>query len=448
MSSRARPAIAALHLVMGLSGSACSSDHASPPAPPPAPVPASTGIPGVPWVTVTTVAPGTSLAPATKTDATWAAYRKEDGSWAKLDRDPSRPATYAFQTRAERWAVVFACADADSSLVAMHEDSIANQLAEVVLDRWCASPSAEAFTLSGTLSNLAADTGWLDFGYALEDRGAVLPSAGASASYEEVNVAAGTWDMAFGVRRDSFTPFSKIAFVRAHALTADATLDVDLASTEAVTPGSEILRIHGYEPHGETLATPVYYTTSGGTRGLDLGPQDIPDVGELDLVYATVPAAAQAPTDRYRAEVTATSNEGSTTRRFIAEFHDAMPLDLSLAAPLSPPQVSVVAVSPYQRIEASLAPRHGAASYEMLATAQVSNRSMRAWRADLPAGLVTSEGVVLTLPDVSSVPGFSPAWGLPTDIERVVTVTVREAPVAMGDGSQTHVVASSTYLEP
>jgi hypothetical protein len=344
--------------------------------------------------------------------------------------------------------VVFACADADSSLVAMHEDSIASQFAEVQLERWCANPDAEAFTLSGTLSNLAADTGWLDFGYALEARGAVLPSAGASASYEEVNVAAGTWDMAFGVRRDSSTPFTKIAFVRAHALTADATLNVDLASAEAVTPGSEILRIHGYEPHGETITTPVYYTTSGGTRGIDLGPQDVPDVGELTLAYATVPKAGQAPSDRYRAEITATSSDGSATRGFIAEFHDPVPLDLSLAAPLEVPQVRVVTASPYQRIEAELAPRHGAASYEMLATAQVSNRTTRMWRADLPAQLVTSSDVVLTLPDVSAVPGFSATWALPTDIERVITVKVSEAPVAMGDGSQTHILASTVSLDP
>src|SRR5689334_8667864 len=83
-------------------------------------------LPGVPVITVTTVAPSSSLAPGRKATATWAAYRKEDGSWAKLaDPAPAAPNAYTFQTRADRWAVVFACAAADSSLVAFHEDAVA-----------------------------------------------------------------------------------------------------------------------------------------------------------------------------------------------------------------------------------------------------------------------------------------------------------------------------------
>jgi hypothetical protein len=62
------------------------------------------------------------------------------------------------------------------------------------------------------------------------------PVSGANASYEEVNVASGTWDLMFGLRSESYGPIQKVAIVRGHPITSDASMDVNLDS--AFTPGS------------------------------------------------------------------------------------------------------------------------------------------------------------------------------------------------------------------
>jgi hypothetical protein len=397
-------------------------------------------VPGVPAFTVKTVAPFSSLATERPTSATWAVYRKEDGSWAKLAE--SSPGTYVFQTKADRWAVVFACVDEDNTLVAMHEDAAAVTSYQVDLERWCAAMVPDPFTLNGTLLHLAPDTGWLDFGYALETRGVVLPLDGfdgRSATYEEVNVAAGTWDLAFGVRPVAGAPYSKIAIVRGFSLRADGKLDVDLAGASAVTPGTQRLVLRGVDASKETVAAPVYYTTSGGgLRGIDLGPDNIPTKPDPELTYATIPSPLAD--DRYRIEASATTSDGAVKRTIEATFHDAAPVDLAFSEALPAPTVAGAVL-----LTATTSARASAATYTMTVLAQINNRSAHQWRSSRGAALATGD-VTLALPDLASAEGFDPAWRVSETLTREVTVTVRDKPTQLGDGTVVRAAAFVTTL--
>jgi hypothetical protein len=405
---------------------------------------------GGPRITLTTVVPTSTATPGGKTNATWAAYLGKEGAWVKLE--PTDVGTYSFESAGDRWTAVFACANADNALVAIHSEPINAAVLglEIPLESWCATTPPDAYTLSGTLSNLVDGVSWLDFGYALESRGAVLPANGTSAAYEEVNVAAGTWDLAFGVRTDSAGPLAKIALVRAQSMTTDATLDIDLAGPSAVVPETRRLVVHGLDPAAETLALPVHYTMNGGKRGIDLGPQNVPLSADVDVTYAAVPALAQAPTDGYRMELTATAElEGSLdvrSRGAVVTLHAPADVDFALVPPLDPPSLSFLAERPHVRVEAKTTARQAAARYELSVLAKITNRETRTWRVATSAALVTTPDAVIAMPDLTTAPGFDAAWSIPADVRRDVEVKITDMPEPIGDGKREAFVAYTTKV--
>jgi hypothetical protein len=392
-------------------------------------------------IEITTVTPGSSLAPSEPTNATWAAFRDTDGSWKPLA--PVSFGRYVFQTRADPWAVVFACSDGQSALVFMDEDTGNKRGDKVTLEEWCARVPPSPFTLSGTFSHVAVETGWLDFGYALELRGAVLPINGATASYEEVNVAAGIWDFAFGLRKTPSAPFSKIAFVRGLPLSQDTTLDIDVNGPTAIVPEAKRLQLHGIDPAKETVSAPVYYTTNGGTRGLDLGPQSIPSLADLDLTYATIPQSARSASDSYAFGATAQANDDTTTRQIVATFSQAKDLDFTFEPPLPQPHAAKVAgATGYPRLTAHAPGLVSADQASMTVRTPVSNRQLRVWR--IQVGAAQARGPMdLTLPDLSAVEGFDVAWALPTNRAHEVTTTVEVHTAAAN-----HLVSYTEMVDP
>ena len=171
-----------------------------------------------PVITVTTLAPALTTAPAAKASATWAAYRLDDGDWRALS--PASVGTYTFPLAVARWTIALVCASDDDSLstVFVHHRTNATPDVTVTLDDGCTPPPPPAqYAFTGTLSNLPPTTEWLDFGYARDSRGDAIPVSGTTGTYEIVGIEPGTWDFSFGVRDDSFHPLTHFVIRRGHS---------------------------------------------------------------------------------------------------------------------------------------------------------------------------------------------------------------------------------------
>jgi hypothetical protein len=396
-------------------------------------------------IAVTTRIPPTSLAPGLKANATWAVWREANATeWTTLA--PAEAGSYGFESVSGRWMIAFACADAQSALVTVFERSAATTTLDVPLAEHCRPEGTlpHYFSISGTLSHIPTSTGWLDFAWELGSRGAVLPTTGTSATYEEVNVLSGTWDFMFGLREDAPSSLSKIAIVRGHALTADETLDFDLAMD--ITPGKKALKIHDIAA-GEAVTAPIRYTTNGAESGLDLGPQTLPDGADIQTTYAEIPATSRLPTDLHRLDLSAADGDAAL-RGIRGSFKQPIDLDVTLPTPLEAARITVVGTTPYLRLGAKLKPRTNAAWYDAEVFVKITNKSLRVWRYSTDA--VPSDGgeIDVTLPDISKADGFDTAWVLPTDRDRTVTLTVNEKPETLGDGTTSRYASRIAVLSP
>ena len=281
-------------------------------------------------ITVRSVAPRLTAAVAAPVSATWAAFQRDDGPWEPLA--PEGEGTYAFAVPSARWAIALVCASEDDALttVSIHHRTATTHELEITLEEQCTpAPPAAGLALTGTLSNLPPTTQWLDFGYARDSRGSVLPVLAGKASYEEVGLAPGTWDLGFGIRDDSFGALTRVFFVRATALSSDRTLDVDAAGPSSFVPGQQQLVLRGLDPSDSV--TPRILYAAGGPQGIDVGPQDVPvDQQDVTLAYATVPSGAQVATDRYHGVLGAERDHREARRTIDFSIHHAIDLDLTL----------------------------------------------------------------------------------------------------------------------
>lgn len=376
--------------------------------------------------------------------AAWAAF--DDGSGAFAALTPSAAGTYRFGVVGPTWSIALVCAAPDDaqSVVAIHRRTIATTALDVTLDELCAPDDTTAvYTLTGTLSNVPAATSWLDFGYAREGRGATLPVAGTSATYEIVNVASGTWDLAFGVRDESSGPLTRVAILRGQSIAADRTIDVDMNGASAFAPGTRPFVVRGVSAC-DTLEPRVRHTM-GGRSGIDVGPQDVPTGGaDAAMTYATVPDALARGGDRYRGAIGCASARGDALRTVDVSFHAPLDLDVALPALLDPPRASIVATTPYVVVEAHATPLAGAARHELRARVRQGQRREQRWIAS-----VDEHGeIVVTTPDLSRVPGWKQAWALPAGQDVEVTATAVLPPSALGDGVRGGTSARTSWVTP
>lgn len=400
-------------------------------------------------MTVTTLAPTLTAAPAAKASATWAAYRLDDGEWRVLA--PTAVGTYTFAAPVARWAIALVCASGDDALttVFIHRRTAATRSLEVALEAQCTpEPPPAEFTLVGTISNLPATTQWLDFGYALDTRGGVLPVAAGKASYEMVGVAPGTWDLGFGIRDDSFGALTRMFLLRETTVSADRTLDIDATGPASFAPASKRLVLRGLE--SKDTITPQIFYAAGGPHGIDVGPQDVPvDMPDVTLAYATVPEAMQVAGDRYHGVITAERDRREAVRTIELSVHRAVDIDVSLLAVAAVPRVVVLGTTPQVRLETRFPVLANAARHEVHVLAEVNRRTRHVWHATFDAAVVagTSE-VVDTMPDLSALPGWRSEWALPIGLPAAVTATGHEAPQTLGDGTLERATGNTTELTP
>ncbi|CAN5824410.1 hypothetical protein BH11MYX4_BH11MYX4_07960 [soil metagenome] len=399
-------------------------------------------------INVTTVAPQLTAAAAAAASATWAAYQLDDGPWQALA--PAATGTYAFAAPAARWALALACASEDSALttVFIHRRTAATHDLEATLEEQCTPPPPAAeFALTGTISNLTAATKWLEFAYARDTRGGVLPVTAGRASYEQVAIAPGSWDFGFGLRDDSFGALTRIALLRATPVTGDRALDVDAAGATSFVPGSKRLVLRGLD--ASDTVTPRILYAAGGPQGIDVGPQDVP-VGEQDvtLAYATVPEGAQLAGDRYHGILAAERDRREAHRAIDFRIHPAIDLDVALLPTAGKPVVTVVASAPQVRLATRFAALPQAERYEVRAVAALNRRTQHAWHATYDAAAAPGTEIVDTLPDLSALPGWRSDWALPVGVTATVTVTSFEAKQALGDGTMQRATASAMDVTP
>ncbi len=403
------------------------------------PLPDDAGATAPPVVTITTRAPTTTTAAGGPMSAVWAAYALDDGPWQPLAA--SGTGVYGIPKASARWAVAFACDDPQfqSSTIAIFRRPASIASLDVTLPDPCTLTRPPAFDLSGTLANVPSTTSWLEFGYALDSRGSSLPTTGTSTTYDLVNVVQGTWDFTFGVRDDPGRPMTRAVILRGKPVTADLSLDVDLAAGFA--PGEHALVVHGVTAAENVTPTMLY--AIGGPSGLAVGPQDVPVTApDVRTTYATVPDALQKPDDRYRLEVIAEVEkiDGAIPPRVVAgSFHAAADVEVTMPDPIAAPTATLAA----GLVTSSVPKRAGAASYVVDVAAEVTRRSIRRFTTSIDASIATDTE---TTPDLSAVAGFEPEWSLPS-ATTTVTVSVVDPPVPLGDGTATRTASARLVLQ-
>ncbi len=400
-------------------------------------------------ITVTTLAPSLTTAPGEKASATWAAYRLDDGEWRMLG--PAAVGTYTFSVPVARWAVALVCASDDGALstVFIHRRTVATRALEVALEPQCTpEPPPAEFALTGTISNVPPTTGWLDFGYARDTRGVVLPVAGGQAPYEMVGVAPGTWDLAFGVRDEPSSALTRMFLLRGTVVSADRTLDIDATGPASFAPAQKRLLLRGLDPK-ESLTPQVLYAT-GGPHGIDVGPQDVPpDLSDVTLAYSTVPESMQLPADRYHGVIRAERDRREALRTIELSFHQAIDLDLAFLPLAAPPAVVVLGTTPQVRLETRFPVLANAIRHDVRVLSETNRRTQHVWHATFdPAILAGSTEVVDAMPDLSALPGFRSEWTLPIGVTAIVTATSYEAPQTLGDGTMQRATGNALEVTP
>jgi hypothetical protein len=401
-----------------------------------------------PMVTVTTLAPRLTLAPAMKASATWAAYRLDDGDWHALSA--ASEGTYTFPFAVARWTLALVCASPDDALVTvfLHHRTNATPAVEVTLDESCTTlPPPAEYAFTGTLTNIPTTTQWFDFGYARTSRGEAIPVSGATGTYEIVGIEPGTWDLSFAVRDEPFRAITRFVMKRAAVVKSDAVVDVDLTGPGSFAPASKSLRLHSLIK-GDTVAPVVFYG-AGGPLGIDVGPQDVPDETDVTLAYSTVPPSAQAASDRYYGELKAEQDRRTGSRMITFDVHEPLDLDLTFLPDAPASVVSVVATSPSVRLATKFPVLADAERHEVVALAARNRRTQLAFRSTYDAIHIGSAAEVDDVtPDLSAVPGWKAAWGLPGDVTMSVFVTSFERPLPLGDGKMQRSASRGQEVSP
>lgn len=402
-----------------------------------------------PAITVTTFAPALTSAPAAKASATWAAYRLDDGEFRALA--PESEGTYRFPLAIARWTLALVCASPDDGLVTvlLHHRTNATPEVDFTLEESCTTPHPPAqYAFTGSLANLPTATQWFDFGYARTSRGEAIPVSGATGTYEIVGIEPGTWDFSFAVRDEPFRPITRFVMKRGTVVTSDATVDLDLTGAGSFAPGSKTLELHGLRK-GDTVSPVVFYG-AGGPLGIDVGPQDVPDdPPDVTLAYSTVPAPFQLASDRYYGQLMAEQDRRTGHGRITFDLHEAIDLDMTFLPDPPLAQVTVIGTSPSVRFETRFAVTTDAERYEVTALAARNRRAQLAWRSTYDAKNVGSAREVDdVLPDLSALPGWKPAWGLPVGLTTSLFVTTFESPKPLGDGTMQRSVSKGQELTP
>jgi hypothetical protein len=262
-----------------------------------------------------------------------------------------------------------------------------------------------------------------------------------------VGIEPGTWDLAFGVRDDPFRPITRFVMRRGEMVKSDESIDVDLTGPGSFVPGTSALKLRALIA-GDTVTPRIFYA-AGGPFGIDVGPQQVPDLEpDVTLAYSTVPAASQLPGDRYRGELTAEQDRRTGSRTVTFEIHDAVDLEMTFLPDPPVPSVTILGVAPV-RFETKFPVLPDAERHEVLVIAAQNRRTQLSWLASYDAIHVgTATELDDVMPDLSALPGWKKAWSLPVEVTTTVLVTAFEKRQKVGDGTMQRTTAKGLSITP
>jgi hypothetical protein len=230
---------------------------------------------------------------------------------------------------------------------------------------------------------------------------------------------------------------------------ADATANIDATGAASFAPGTRPLVVRGLAPD-ENLEPKIAYAT-GGLLGIDVGPQDVPvTVPDVTTAYATVPAALQIATDRYRATLLARTGRNAPQARAITfSLHADADVDLTLLPVLAIPKVTVAGTSPYVRLTTHVTALASVARHELRVSSTKGRQQQHDWVTTFDTdALAGSSDVNDTFPDLSTLTGWKNAWAIPTGLEASVTASAVEKAQVLGDGTSERTSSQTVKISP
>jgi hypothetical protein len=335
-------------------------------------------------------------------DKAWVAYQNEGEAWRSLPPAP-REATFR---ATERLAIAIGAPGTTPQLEIRY---LTAEQAEAIFI--CGAPGSGTPTgkeLHGSVAGIASDaTVVIQMG-----RDAASATA-ASPTFQLDAVSDGPVDLVaalFPPPSSTEPSFRADKFIIRHGVNhADgATMPaLDFSSSEAFAPQLNTLTLEGLPPTVSSLSMVQDFVTQRGTNGFLMYDFDLGSSTTVVTTYS-LPASRVADGDLHRIDV------GNADRRILFFYRTPADRTLSAGPNMSLPVFTQPTASPDEvlRMDVASQPEYGSQVSMMLTQFVSSTNKFVAVRATKEYFGGTPTTWSLVLPDLTGVPGFSPAWGL------------------------------------
>lgn len=329
--------------------------------------------------------------------AVWLAYR--DGPSAAWTPVPGVADRYTFTLTGDLGGLAVA---GDGSLEVLLERS--SSLAEFGANV-CALAGAER-RVAGTTTGLPANAeGLVSYG------SSAVEVANGSPDFAIPDAPLGAHDLIGYVRTSDVVSFNDRVAIRRDVDPAPPgnVAALDFAGSESFAPQFAGVQLAGAGT--QALKLSMSYLTRSGVDGsrCDIATlyDELNESGTAVAVFG-VPADRQRPDDQHQLQIRATTTTGSTVlfQEVVESFHALTPRNMVLPDPFNP-TASRVSGSSHHRLRVQGMLPAGLESLVALSTGRSTDRD---FGFVVSAGWLPSGTVDVTMPDLSGVAGFNPAW--------------------------------------
>ena len=347
---------------------------------------------------------------------TFAAAQDGDGPWTVLERSVNRD--YSFPVTAPTYGIVAVCGDDAFAVITVMQATVAETT----------SPSFECNAALDTLADVNASVAGVPNGENVSLHVANQEHYGPPVTRTIAMLPTGQWDI-FALRRQgTATPIIADRIIRRNDVMLSAGPPLPLAfdfAAEGFATESHTVSVQGVQS-GETSDVKTRLRTKPGGTLLELGPF-------TDGTYLALPASQLRGDDIHAITASAYAADGLAYRQVRRWFVASEDFTAMLPALPSPPIVDVEAPTPYLRVRSSVPSGVAVDRYDLIYDQYRSTTSYMRWNAYLTGGYVSSvNATAYTLPDLATLAGFAPSWGLMPGVEILwqVIMSSSDGPVA------------------